>query len=179
MINKRKIKQQQNEVMQKRLKIEQLQEYHKETFKKLQIVEPLFFPKMAYNSEGVTVVSFFPSEIEKGQDIYTEFVSRNYDSEDENRTLYKWAFNPDYKKDYKIAEPHQAHQSIRYLIPIGELINVNKQLSEEILQSEEVFDLPDPDSDLPIDQLTIRDFAAIMTGKPVSQKQWLNEIIKK
>ena len=31
---------------------------------------------------------FFPSELEKGQDIYTEFVSISYESEDPKRTLY-------------------------------------------------------------------------------------------
>lgn len=179
MISKRKIKKKQNEVMEKRQKIAELLKHHSETFTKLKVANPLFFPKMAYNSNGVTVVSFFPSEIERGEDIYTEFVSRNYDSEDENRTLYKWKHNPHYASDYEIAEPHQAHQSIRYLIPTTELINVNKQLVDEVLQSDNDFDLPDPDSDLPIDQLTIRDFAAIMTGKPVSRKEWLNKIIKK
>ena len=38
--------------------------------------------------------------------------------------------------------------------------------------------MPDPDQDLPIDQLTIRDLAAILTGKPVSMKKWLNQIVK-
>jgi len=180
MINKREIKKKQNEVMDKRQKIAELLKHHMEAFSKLKVANPLFFPKMAYrHSNGDMVISFFPSEIERGEDIYTEFVSRNYDSEDDTRTLYKWEYNPHYKTDYEIAEPHQAHQSIRYLIPTKELINVNKQLVEEVLQSDADFDLPDPDSDLPIDQLTIRDFAAIMTGKPVSRKQWLNDIIKK
>jgi len=46
----------------------------------------------------------------------------------------------------------------------------------------EVFDIddeiPNPDQDLPIDQMSIRDLAAILLKKPVSKKQWLNDIIK-
>ena len=34
------------------------------------------------------MLAFFPSELEKEEDIYTEFVSIDYDSEDPKRTLY-------------------------------------------------------------------------------------------
>ncbi len=128
---------------------------------------------MAYFDQGERVVSFFPSEIERGEDIYTEFVSRDYDSEDETRTLYKWKYNPHYKSEYRVTEPHSANHTIRYIIPVEELIVV-----ENTSDSFDEFDMPDPDTDLPISQLTIRDLAAIMTGKPVSMKPWLNEIVK-
>ena len=32
--------------------------------------------------------------------------------------------------------------------------------------------------DAPYSEMTIRDFMAITTGKPVSAKTWLNELIK-
>jgi len=35
------------------------------------------------------------------------------------------------------------------------------------------------DEDAPLSMLTIRDLAAIMLQKPVSQKEWLNKIINK
>jgi hypothetical protein len=31
--------------------------------------------------------------------------------------------------------------------------------------------------DAPIDEMTIRDFATIMTGRPLSAKSWLNNLI--
>ena len=34
-------------------------------------------------------------------------------------------------------------------------------------------------TDLPFSDLTIRDFAAIILKKPVSSKQWLNDLISK
>ena len=40
------------------------------------------------------------------------------------------------------------------------------------------FSLPNLEIDPPINEMTIRDLAAIMLGKPVSKKEWLNHIIK-
>jgi hypothetical protein len=37
---------------------------------------------------------------------------------------------------------------------------------------------PSPMEDAPYGEMTIRDFYAIHTGKPVSTKNWLNELIK-
>ena len=39
-------------------------------------------------------------------------------------------------------------------------------------------EIMDPNIDAPLSQMTIRDLAAIMLKKPVSNKAWLNEIIK-
>ena len=37
--------------------------------------------------------------------------------------------------------------------------------------------MPDPSTDPPLNEMTIRDLAAIMLKKPVSNKKWLNDII--
>jgi len=163
------------ETLDKKAKIELLKNDHKKTFARLGVKNPTFLPKMAYFDSGERVISFFPTEVEKGEDIYTEFVSRDYDSEDENRTLYKWKHNPHYATEYRVTAPHSANHTIRYLIPVEELIDCSLV---KVKQEVEEFDMPDPDQDLPIDQLTIRDLAAILTGKPVSMKSWLNEIVK-
>ena len=39
-------------------------------------------------------------------------------------------------------------------------------------------EIMDPNTDAPLSSLTIRDLAAIMLQKPVSQKKWLNDLIK-
>lgn len=161
-----------SDTLDKKAKVEELKSYHKKTFAKLGITNPVYSPKMAYYDSGERVISFFPSEIEKGEDIYTEFVSRNYESEDETRTLYKWTYNPHYASEYKVVNPQTELQTIRYIIPVEELTAYSADADTD------EFDMPDPDQDLPIDQLTIRDLAAILTGKPVSMKKWLNEIVK-
>ena len=87
--------------------------------------------------------------------------------------MYKWKYNPHYASEYRVTEPHSANHTIRYIIPVAELFAVTN--TDESFDD---FEMPDPDSDLPISQLTIRDLAAIMTGKPVSMKPWLNEIVR-
>lgn len=159
----------------RKIKKENLKKHHADLFKKLGVSNPFYSPKMAYFDRGEKVISFFTSELERGENIYTEFVSREYDSEDVNRVLYMWKYNPNYATVYKTNELEANDNSniLRYLVPVDSLI-----VCEPLLIEEEQFELPDPDLDLPIDQLTIRDLAAILTGKPVSMKSWLNEIIK-
>jgi len=160
------------ETVDKKTKIENLKTIHLKLFSKMGVTNPMYAPKMAYIDNGERVISFFPSELERGEDIYTEFVSREYDSEDPTRTLYKWKYNPHYMSEYRTSSPASINHTIRYIIPVDELI-----ICEEAEAELDEFDMPDPDQDLPIDQLTIRDLAAILTGKPVSMKKWLNEIV--
>jgi len=62
---------------------------------------------------------------------------------------------------------------------IEELIKEDKIESvKEEKQAELKFDIPDPESDLPVSQMTIRDLAAILLKKPVSNKKWLNKLIE-
>lgn len=145
-----------------------------------------FVPKMAYipRAGAERVVAFFFSEINGGVDVYTEFVSKQYEPEDPERRLWKWPFNPHFETEYEKSEPHTISGHCRYLIPVDELINVAEAHSaaqpEEEEQSTMNFeDLPDPDDDQPINALTIRDKAAIDWKMPVSKKKWLNELITK
>lgn len=134
-------------------KIAKLREEHENYFKKIGIKNPLYIPKMAYRPPGKDelYISFFPSELGKGKDIYTEFVSINYDSEDPKRTLYLCKHNPYFKEEYELATSSSGFE--RYFIPVSELIiindvtNRNKNVKEkkEILKLE---DLSNPDEDL-------------------------------
>lgn len=145
-----------------------------------------FIPKMAYMpySGADKIIAFFPSEIMGGVDIYTEFVNKQNIPEDPERTLYKWEFNPEYDTEYEKSEKHPATGHRRYFIPVDELINVAeihnkpkpKPKAEPIpkVQTELPFELG---RDAPINELTIRDKAAIDWKKPVSDKPWLNELI--
>jgi hypothetical protein len=146
---------------------EELRKYHEEFLPK----DAIFVPKMAYRPTGKNelFISFFPSELKKGVDLYVEFTSREFVPEDPNRKLYKWKFNPHYEQEY---EKTSQDTDFRYLVPVQELTVINT-VSKVAIE----FELPDPDTDLPIDQLTIRDLTAILLKKPVSRKKWLNEII--
>lgn len=162
-------------------KTEELIKHHEWKFKILQEENPLFIPKCAYFPKGKSemCIGFFQSEFRKGKDIYTEFTSVELEPEDPNRTLYKWRFNPHFEEEYDKTEP-SAHNntSMRYLVPVSELIKIEIQREEETTNAFPDFDdLPDPDSDAPLSQITLRDLAAILLKKPVSNKKWLNELI--
>ena len=56
--------------------------------------------------------------------------------------------------------------------------SLDKENYESIRINGDFDELMDPDNDAPLNQITIRDLAAIMLKKPVSQKEWLNNLIK-
>jgi hypothetical protein len=163
-------------------KIAALREKHQPIFNAYAVSNALFYPKMVYKPKGKDelYVSFWASELRKGDNIYTEFVDREYNSEDIERNLWLWRYNPHWEEEYEQTEPNTIGH-VRYLVPVSELIKVNlpdekvpfKQTTGELDISQ--IDTSDPS----VSEMTMRDFVAIMTGKPVSNKAWLNEIIKK
>lgn len=166
----------------KREKLKKLREFHQKTLTDLGVTDATFIPKMAYIPIGKTErhIAFFHSEISKGSDVYVEFCSKDNDPEYEDRALYKWRFTSHFEEEYEKTEPNPTTGHCRYLVPVAELIKVkeyNKEIEEDKTALE--FTLTDPDQDLPMDQMTIRDLAAILLKKPVSMKVWLNEIITK
>jgi hypothetical protein len=153
-----------------------------EKFMQEGVSEPLFIPKMAYKpaTKDEKHITFFASELERAEyydvpkNVYTEFISSEYIPEDAKRTLYKWIFNPHWRTEYDVIEATESIQE-RYMIPVSELRIVQQAAPLKEIK------LPSLDlgpTDEPFNMLTIRDLAAIMLKKPVSNKQWLNEIIK-
>jgi len=170
----------------KREKLRKLREFHQETFNQMDIPNAVFVPKMAYRPYGKTElhIGFFASEISKGEDVYVEFCSRENDPEDPLRRLYRWRFNPHFEEEYEKTEPNGITGNVRYLVPVDELsvVKIHEEVKLGISPNNAILDfdsLPNPDNDLPFDQMTMRDFAAIMLKKPVSNKKWLNDLITK
>ena len=167
-------------------KTEELMKYHQKVFNVLGVSNPLYIPKCAYRPYGKDELhmGFFKSELSRDQDIYTEYTSIALESEDPTRTLYKWKYNPFYDEEYETTEPNgQGH--VRYLIPVSELIKVTAEPKKTEPTKTEVeglfpdFDgIMDADLDAPLSSLTVRDLAAILLQKPVSNKKWLNDLIK-
>ena len=158
-------------------KIQNLREKHQHIFDNNNMPGALFFPKMAYRPRGKDelYISFFASELKRESRIYTEFISSEYYPEDSNRTLWMWNYNPHWEEEYETTEPNSAGQ-VRYLVPVSELIKVQEAVKTE--QKDSFTFLGDSIvQDIPLTEMTVRDLAAIMTGKPVSKKEWLNKII--
>jgi hypothetical protein len=167
---------------ERKKRIQDLYEHQMEKFMQENVSEPLFIPKMAYKpaTKDEKHITFFASELERAEyyevpkNVYTEFISSEYIPEDPKRTLYKWVFNPHWRTEYDIIEATESIQE-RYMIPVAELRIVQQAAAQKEIK------LPSLDlgpTDEPFNMLTIRDLAAIMLKKPVSNKQWLNEIIK-
>jgi hypothetical protein len=171
------------EKLDRRARTQELREYHQETFESLGIPEAFYVPTMVYKPIGKDSKHFslFPSQLKRKEDIYVEFVSKEMESEDPTRTLYKWKFNPFWNEEYEEVESDRPEVSERYLIPVSELVKVTtsgKSQPAKQLEFNGFDEIMNPDQDAPFDQLTIRDLAAILLKKPVSQKKWLNDLIK-
>ncbi len=110
---------------ERKAKVAKLREEHEDYFQKEGKINALYIPKMAYRPSGKDElhVSFFPSELEKGRNIYTEFVSIDYDTEDPKRTLYFLKHNPHWKEEYELVTSNSGFE--RHIIPVSELKIIN------------------------------------------------------
>jgi len=135
---------------ERKKKVSELREEHEDYFQTIGNLNALYIPKMAYRPNGKDdlYVSFFPSELEKGEDIYTEFVSIDYESEDPKRTLYLHKYNAHWKEEYELITSNSGFE--RHLIPVNELIVINDVTSrkEESKTIFELEDLPNPDDNM-------------------------------
>lgn len=138
---------------ERKKKVEELKKQHENYFETNNIDKPAYIPKMAYRPQGKDDlhVSFFPSELEKNKDIYTEFVSIAYESEDPKRTLYLHKYNPHWKEEYETVVSNSGFE--RHIIPVSELKVVSDiteiQEKNPIFALDDVENLPNPD-DKPI-----------------------------
>ena len=130
-------------------KVNKLREEHEDYFQKEGKINALYIPKMAYRPPGKDElhVSFFPSEFEKEQDIYTEFVSINYESEDPKRTLYLLHKNLHWKEEYEAIVSNSGFE--RHIVPVSELTIINDINTRNPKKVESIIedfaDLPNPD----------------------------------
>ncbi len=140
---------------ERKIKVAKLKEQHEDYFQTEGKINALYIPKMAYRPSGKDelYISFFPSELEKEIDVYTEFVSIDYDSEDPKRTLYLLKYNPHWKSEYELITSNSGFQ--RHMVPVNELKVINditsrgKSIIEEPKFVADIgktlFDLPNPD----------------------------------
>lgn len=108
---------------------------HLPTFKKLNIVDPLFIAKSAWAPPGEALkMQFFPSELKQGKDIYTELSDFNGVSEDVNHTLYKLKHNPFYAEEYPLEQKtsKSGNDYEVYVVPIEDLVAIDKKTGKEI-----------------------------------------------
>ena len=164
---------------ERKAKIKELYKEHAEYFRLNDIVDPIYIPKMAYRhgDKDEKFIALFASELEHTNDMYTEFVSKEYESEDPKRTLYKINYNPHWLEEYEISTSSSGFK--RHMIPIAELKVINDITSRNAPKITEVkdFGLMNPDQDCTLSNVTLKDIAALWFKQPISDKKWLNKII--
>lgn len=164
----------------KRMNLEILRSEHQPYFEKQGIPDAYFTGKVGYVPPGKNElhIGLFYNEISKGEDVYIEMASQTYEIEDPERKLYKYSYNAHFNDEYDLSLPG-SNGVQRYLVPVGELIKVEKSIPKKVEQIRLDIGIEDPEFDTPIESMTVRDLAAIMLNKPVSTKKWLNDIINK
>jgi hypothetical protein len=110
---------------ERKAKVQELRKEHEDYFQTTGNINALYIPKMAYRPSGKDElhVSFFPSELQKNRNIYTEFVSIEYDSEDPKRTLYLLEHNPTWDQEYEIVTSSSGFE--RHIVPVSNLKVIN------------------------------------------------------
>ncbi len=174
---------------ERKKRVAELREYHQPYFESVGEPRAKFTAKMLYGYPA-DKSKFFYSEIGSDVPLYVEFVTWDYRPSEE-RKLYMYKFNPNYDEQFV---KEQTDSGIdMYVVPLEhfrlvtgdaspvsnpivthhEEPKVNPQASLEL-----DFDIINPDEDCPADNITLRDWAAILLKAPVSRKEWLNKLIK-
>lgn len=167
--------------------LEEMRDYHQSLLDNLEAARNDFQMKMAfYDKQARNVVGIFPNEFRKEGGFYFELITREFRPADPNRTVYRIPYNPAFEEEYEMNEKGS------YLVPLEELRIADPHAvaisgRSAILETQKkpaapksvvTYKAPEPIEDALYSEMTIRDFYAIHTGKPVSTKNWLNELIK-
>lgn len=173
----------------------ELRQKQQPIFDALGISDAKYIPKMAHHVSGLQGIhmGFFESELNHNEDVYTEMVSINMESEDPTRTLYKWRNNPHFKEEL-VPSDTEITKSTRYYVPMDELEKIEMPATPKrrVGRPKKTISTKSPETttpirtvvidsteDLPMEAMTIRDYIAIHTGRPCSAKPWINEIVTK
>ncbi len=142
-----------------------------------------------YDEQRRLVVGIFPSEFKKPKGFYFELIDSDLNPIDPERKVYRIPLTESFEEEYEL------NSKGSYLVPLEELRVVNRssvaisKYSAVAQGPEQEFKLtaqarmnvpkaPAPMEDAPYADMTIRDYFAIHTGKPVSTKNWLNDLIR-
>jgi hypothetical protein len=176
-------------------KLKEMHDYNEDLIKDLAISKSDFNMKKAFTRNGVIVVGILENEFKKPKGFYFELINSDIEPDDPARTVYRLSPTEFYADEFEMDEYG------KFLVPVEQLRIVNRHSaaiskssaatsSDRVLKDEPVLrttmkpPLPFAESnqlkvdDAPYSEMTIRDYLAIHTGKPVSTKSWLNELVK-
>ena len=145
-----------------------------------------------YDEQRRLVVGIFPSEFKKTKGFFFELIDSDLNPTDPERKVYRVPPTSSFEEEYEL------NAKGSYLVPIEELKVVHRssvaiskmsaftgtetgvfkvtQKAQEAAST--IPNAPSPMEDAPYSEMTIRDYFAIQFLKPVSAKNWLNDLIK-
>ena len=175
----------------KAMKTKEMRDYNADIIADLGISPYDFNMKIQfYDEQARLVVGIFPSEFKKPKGFFFELIDSDLNPADPERKIYRIAPSSSFEEEYELTSKGS------YLVPVEELkmvhrssVAINKlsaftgtdeTVSKAAVKQPEINipKAPAPMEDAPYSDMTIRDYYAIHTNRPVSAKTWLNELIK-
>lgn len=177
----------------KALKLKEIRDYNSDIIADLGISAFDFNMKTQfYDEQARLVVGIFPSEFKKTKGFFFELIDSDLNPADPERKVYRVPFNSAFEEEYEL------NAKGSYLVPVEELKVVHRSsvaiskmsaftgTDDSVFKvtqkaQEAVSNIPKAPAlmeDAPYSDMTIRDYYAIHTHRPVSAKTWLNELIK-
>jgi hypothetical protein len=174
-------------------KTKEIRDYNKDLIEDLGISVYDFNMKIQfYDEQARLVVGIFPSEFKKPKGFFFELIDSDLNPTDPERKVYRIPPTASFEEEYELTSKGS------YLVPIEELkvvhrssVAINKlsaftgtdtpvfkvtQKTQEAVTY--IAKAPSAMEDAPYSDMTIRDYYAIHTNRPVSAKNWLNDLIK-
>lgn len=175
-------------------KTKEIRDYNAEIIETLGISMYDFNMKTPFKDDNDrVVVGIFPSEFKKPKGFFFELIDFNLNPSDPERKVYRIPYNASFHEEYELnskgsylvplEEIRCAHSSSIIISKLGAFTsveNVFKPTKAAQIEAAHtnIPKAPSPMEDAPYSDMTIRDYYAIQTGKPVSAKSWLNDLIK-
>ncbi len=167
-------------------------------FKDENISSPIFRGKICYNAKEFTpkepAIRFFKSELSCGDDLYLELCDWDFNFyEPMFRKLYRLKYNPNWETELDKYVPSNNTASPTVAVRVTDLELVNEtsitktapeitNQADSMVQEDEESAMADVFGELEddhISKMTIRDEYCIKQNVPMSNKPWLNTLIKK
>jgi hypothetical protein len=173
-------------------KLKEMRDFNSDLIADLQISPYDFNMKSQfYDEQRRLVVGIFPSEFKKTKGFFFELIDSDLNAIDPDRKVYRIPPTSSFEEEYElnakgsylvpIEELKVVHRSSVAISKIGAFTGTeNNQSVFKLTQKaqENIPRAPAPMEDAPYSELTIRDYYAIHSNRPVSAKGWLNDLIK-
>jgi hypothetical protein len=181
----------------RQIKLKEMHDFNKDFMDDLVLIKKDFNMKFPFMRDGVMVVGLFDNEFRRPKGFYFELIDSDLEPIDSTRPIYRVPYNEFYADEFEMDERS------KFLVPVDQLKKINRQaaaIQKELVIVESDRDIkenkyipPKPPlpfsaapqepvvpklEDAPYSEMTIRDYIAIHTGRPISNKAWLNEIVK-